>query len=114
MWYRVNYYQNNAHQIVLCLNMPKINHSESGSRSLNQHQLLLNWTAFLPPMDRHSAGCEGLMGASAYLDNEQKEVEKVKKRVVKTRENWVWGTWDPLSFLNCTRSLLSGLDFLFV
>lgn len=42
MWTQdwVNYHQNNNHQIVLCLNVPKINYSESDSRNLNPHWLL--------------------------------------------------------------------------
>lgn len=93
--------------------MPKINHSVR-LQEFEPTPATAGLNCLLASMDRHSNGCEGLMGASAYLGNEQKEVEKVKERVVKTRENWVLGPWDPLGFLNWTRSLLSGLDFLFV
>ena len=40
MWDWVKYQQNSFHQIVLCLNMAKINPSVSDSQSLNRHRLL--------------------------------------------------------------------------
>lgn len=55
----VNHHQNNFHQIVLCLNAPKINHSGSDSQSLNQidkNWVVLSQSAFLPPSDHLSAG----------------------------------------------------------
>ena len=36
----VNYHQESLQQIMLCLNMPKLNHSGSASWSVNQHWLI--------------------------------------------------------------------------
>lgn len=52
----VDYQQNSFHSIVLCLNMPKTNYSESDSKSLNQQWLLSHAERDFLPMDHLPAG----------------------------------------------------------
>lgn len=62
--------QKSFHQIMLCLNMPRINHPGSDSQSLKQRQLFscVELNSFLAPRVV-SAGHRGRWGPSVYPSN---------------------------------------------